>query len=392
MRATPHTLFGILNFHSKLVAIAVSIAFGAIVVVPAPSQNVGPGENAFNAGIYKGTHNSYSHHESLAQQIDNYNVWQIELDIYDFYGDLKVNHDCDPSSISRADTLETLVNKMVTESTTYFYKFTVIYLDMKGNGLDGCAYGWGVQIKDRIKNIFIHSLGITHIYKTADFINEDRSQWPSYQALVGRGFYWCVVVDWHEEKSRDVDYGCRRDDAIDDILFCATSQNPPVESSLSQNTVLVNVDGGCDANPTATTPVPDLRSARWLYRLYPGGGCDCQQQNGNYWENGVSKSYNFIATNCVNWDHTFEPSTHSPVPLYVDRFANVSCPNNYVACDWGTHAFPYHNLIDAIARASPMVTLFIQGGEYQVTAPSVPLTINHPMILTASGGGSVVMR
>src|ERR1017187_4297705 len=114
----------------------------------AGAQNVGPGEQRFNAAIYKGSHNSEDRDESLAQQIDDYNVWQIELDIYDYQGDLKVNHLCDPGSLDAADTLTTLLTKMVAESKTFSSKFTVIYLDMKGNGLEGCAYSWGVQLND----------------------------------------------------------------------------------------------------------------------------------------------------------------------------------------------------------------------------------------------------
>jgi hypothetical protein len=369
------------NLRLKLVGVVGLIGIGA-AFAPALSQNIGPGEKPFNAAIYKGSHNSYSRDESLAQQIDNYNVWQIELDVWDFYGDLKVNHDCDPSSISHADTLQKFIDKMVTDSKTYVYKFTLIYLDMKGNGLDGCAYNWGAQIKDRIKSTFVDSLSTTHIYSAAEFINRDHSQWPSYQELVRRGHYWCVVVDWHDETPTNA--------AFDDILFYATSQNPPDESSLSQNTVLVNVDGGCDANPTDT--LPGLRNARWLYRLYPGGGCyaDCKQQNGKYWKNGISKSYNFLASNCVNWDHTFQPPTHCPNPLFVS--GNAACPNGYSTCDWGTPAFPFNDLNNAINRASPMVTLFIRGGQYQVTFQGVPRVINHPMIFTASGDGPVVMR
>jgi len=50
----------------------------------------------YNAGIYKASHNSYDRNESLAEQIDAYNVWQLEFDIYDFNGEFRVNHNCDP--------------------------------------------------------------------------------------------------------------------------------------------------------------------------------------------------------------------------------------------------------------------------------------------------------
>jgi hypothetical protein len=392
-----HTYSELFNLSSSVVGVAVAIGIGAIFVAPVQSQNIGLGEKRFNAAIYKGSHNSYSRDESLAQQIDDYDVWQIELDVYDYRGDLKVNHTCDAASVANADTLETLLSKMVADSKTYFHRFTVIYVDMK----ECSIANWGQQIKDRMKNAFARSLGIAHIYPAAEFTDRDHSEWPSYQELVRRGYYWGVIVDWHGEVPRNA--------ALDDMLFYATSINPPDENALSLNTVLVNVDGGCDASSTSVSAAPSTiagdctprgpRDCRWLYRLWPNttgspAGCydDCQSMNDKYWQNGTEKGYNFVATNCVNWNHTFEPPIHSPNPLFVDQFARTNCPEGYSTCEWGTLSFPYHILMDAITRASPMVTLFIRGGQYQVTTPSAPCTIKHPMILTASDDGSVVMH
>jgi hypothetical protein len=333
-----------------------------------------PVEEPFNVGIYKASHNSYDRNESLAEQIYAYNVWQLELDIYDFNGEFRVNHNCDPASVSTADTLDFLLDKMVQESRMRSQRFTVIYVDLKGNGLDGCLYSWGTQIKERLKSSFASALG-NNLYHASDFINRDQSVWPSYQELVRRGHNWAVVIDWHGETPTNA--------ASDDFLFYATSSNPPgVESD---NTVLVNVEGGCDASPTNDAPAG--RNGRWLYRLWPGScASDCSQMDGAYWTNGVAKEYTFIASNCVNNDHTFQPPTHSSDPLFVNPAAKVRCPNGYGRCDWGTMVFPFHNLRDAIKRASPAVTVLIRGGQYQVTAPGRPLVVNQPMILQNENG------
>src|SRR6266481_5219353 len=108
--------------------------------------------------------------------------------------------------------------------------------------------------------------------------------------------------------------------------------------------------------------------------------------------NGVAKKYTFIPSNCVNNDHTFQPPTHSSDPLFVSPTTKVHCPNGYSNCDWGTVAFPFHNLNDAIERASAMVTVLIQQGQYRVTLPGLPLVVNHPMILQSAGNGPVTMQ
>ena len=204
----------------------------------AQPQNVGRGEQPFNAATYKASHNSYDQNESLAQQIDDYNIWQLEFDIYDYEGDLKVNHSCDPWSVHEAVTLPGLLNKMVAQSETYIYKFTIIYLDMKGNGLDGCLIAnWGGDIQDRIKSAFIQSLGAEHIYPAKEFILEDQLHWPSFQELVRRGYYWGVVVDWHGAFVNPATY--------DDLLFYATSETLSLEYT---NNVLVSIDGGNNDN------------------------------------------------------------------------------------------------------------------------------------------------
>src|SRR3954469_25982212 len=117
------------------------------------SQNVGLGEQRFNAAIYKSSHNSYQRNESLAEQIDDYNIWQIELDIIDYEGELKVRHDCgDLWALHNAETLSDLLTKLVAESKTYIYKFTIIYLDLKD------CRDWGDELNERLKTALINSL------------------------------------------------------------------------------------------------------------------------------------------------------------------------------------------------------------------------------------------
>jgi len=343
------------------------------------AQFVPAGERSYNSAIYKASHNSYVRDESLASQIDDFNVWQIELDVYD-YGQLYVNHDC-VAPFTGADTLTALLQKLMNESTTLARKFTMIYLDMKGNGNDGCQIGWGSALQQRLKDAFLNTFGMARIYSSGEFSAKDGSQWPSYQELVRRGHEVGVIVDWHGSNPAP----------SDDLFFYATSTNPP-DSGLAPNTVLVNVDGGCDDFPSGTAaPAAGLR---WLSRMYPSGRCslDCQEMNGNYWSNGLSKRYVYLATNCVDWEHTFSSSTQSPDPLFVAQPGAVDCPMSYGQCEWGTVRFPFHDLGAAIDRASPMVTLVVHGGIYVITRSGTPRIIDHSMVLTTDSSGPAEIR
>lgn len=358
------------------------LALFTAMIATGSAQPLGMGEQRLNSAIYKSSHNSYDRHESLAQQIDAYNVWQIELDIYDFQGSLKVNHDCDPASISSASTLEGLLQKMMTESVTFRSRFTIIYLDMKGNGNDGCAYSWGSQIGQRLTDAFVSILGAASIYPSSQFIQQDNLRWPSHQDLVRRGFNWSIIVDWHGTAPQQGN--------PQSIFFTVTLSDRPDSSQEARDAVLVNVDGGCDASPTSEAP--QVVNFRWLYRCYPGScGQACAQLDGAYWQNALAKGYNLIATNCIDRDHTFQSPTQSPDPLFVAVPSSIKCPQNYATCEWGTITFPYHDVARAVNRASPMATLLVQPGQYAIRFPG-GLTINHPLILKVSRGGAAVFQ
>jgi hypothetical protein len=359
------------------------MALGIPLNVTAIAQNVGIGEQPFNAAIYKGSHNSETRTESLAEQIDDYNVWQLELDVYDYDGQLKIAGDtCDPLDLTRADSLDTLMSKLQSDSDPALHPFTLIYLDMKGMGQDGCAYSWGSQLNDRMKTVFTQELGEGTIYPSSVFVNQDGSSWPSYQNLTTRGYRWAIVVDWHGMTPPGAD--------LDKLFFEATSTNPTdnsVDAALSPSTVLVNIEGGCDIDPTSTSP--GIRNNRWIYRAWPSGNCStaCALMSNLYWGNAVERKYSFVATNCINYANTFLSPTHSPDPVFVDQRNDVSCPiASLSVCEGGTKAYPFHNLNTAVDRASAMVSLLLASGDYTVTAPGRPRVFNSPIRFKSATG------
>jgi hypothetical protein len=358
------------------------IMIALLATLPLFAQNFAPGEQRFNSAIYKSSHNSYDRDESLASQIDAFNVWQIELDIYDYSGEMKVNHNCDPGSISLASTLEELLQKMVAESVTFRNRFTIIYLDLKGNGHDGCPYSWGEQLPQRLTVAFQSKLGANKIYPSSQFIQQDGSQSPSHQELVRRGFNWAVIVDWHGPAPPNANPA--------NLFFSVAQTDPPNPALEPPDAVLVNIDGGCNDSPTSESP--GIVNSRWLYRIYPGTyGQGCSLLNGAYWQNGIAKGYNLVATNCIDDSQTFNPPLQSPDPLFVTTEAVKSCSQNYVSCEWGTVTYPFQDVAKAVQRASPMTTVLLAPGTYNVAARS-PLVINHPMMLRLNGSAPVILH
>jgi hypothetical protein len=351
----------------------------AIGLIFAVTSNFALAQSAypFNSAIYKSSHNSYARDESLAQQIDDYNVWQIELDLCSTNDGLKVSHTCDAGTLASASTLQNLLQKLLTESKTYTQKFTVVYFDLKQNWDTDSNSAASVKVHNEIAST-IQALFGSHLF-TPDQLTADGT-WPSVMQLNESGFYWAVVVDWHGAKSTPA--AAR----VSAELFTVAISDPPTSAQEFASAVLVNVDGGCDASPTSETPTNPR--GRWLYRYWPSCGQDCQQLNGNYWSNGVAKAYNFVATNCINWDHTFQPPTQSPQPLFVDSNLQVHCPNGYSSCEWGTLGFPFHDLAEALQRASPMTTVSIQAAVYTLASGSTILS--KPLTLRASGGPATI--
>ena len=357
------------------------IAAIMLACLGAGGQGQAPGEHTFGAGIYKGSHNSYARNESLADQVMRFNVWQLELDVTDYAGSLKVTHNCDPGSLARAPTLAGLLTGLGDAvRAAQFRRFTVLYVDLKGNGGDGCAYAWGSQLDRRLREAFAGALGQGEIYPSGEFAGRDGSVWPSHQDLARRGYRWGVIIDWHGEPSSAA--------VADDLLFLATTETLPAAEALSPNTVLLNIDGDCDASPVSSGA--NQHGTRFLARLYPGScASDCGQMNGGYWSAGVAQAYNFVASDCVDEDHTFAAPVQSPDPLFVDAGAAQDCPHDSQPCEWGTGKFPFTALGPALARASSGTDVVIAGGIYELAPGALAAT---PLTLRAVDGAIVEIR
>ncbi|MDX2131566.1 MAG: hypothetical protein SFY69_05915 [Planctomycetota bacterium] len=318
-----------------------------------PSTNVGPGEQRFNTGSYKASHNSYERDESYASQIDNWNCWCLELDIaWHPDNQVRVQHGC---SVPNAGPLLLPHLQAIAQSIEAQDRVTVVYIEMKG----GCFASWPARqvYRSYIRNAVDTAFGF-RVYPASEFKQLDQFAWPSYQELLRRGYRWIVILDEEETGFAD-----------DDFFFGMARGNPP--TAFEDNSVLVN--SGNDDLPTDRGSQPD----RWLFRAYPTPFCDIGDDEG-YYDDAIANGYTFVATNCIDRHYTMTPTTHSPSPVRVTSGGGGT--------EFGTLSFPYRfgdGLLRAVDRASPRVPVNIVGGTYHVPPGT---RLSRPVVLRAAGG------
>lgn len=312
-------------------------ALACCITGPALAQsNVGPGEQRFNAGIYKASHNSYDRDESYASQIDNWNCWCVELDLHwELDNTIRVHHLC--GGIGSDPLLGTHLGLIAT-SIEQNDRVTVVYLELKA----ACSTNWPSRevYRGAIRSAVNAAFG-SAVYSAAEFKIVDESRWPSYQELMRRGYHWVVILDEEETGFAD-----------DDFFFGMARGNPP--TAFEANSVLVNSGLG------GATPNRGAQPDRWMFRAYPGPFCDLADDE-EYYDSAIAKGYTFIATNCIDRHYTMTPNTHSPSPVRVTGGGSGT--------SFGTLSFPYRfgdGLVQAVLRASPRVPVNIIGGTYHV--------------------------
>ncbi len=339
--------------------LAVALTLGVAGV--ATAANVGPGEQRFNVGIYKASHNSYERGETTHSQIDSWNCWCIELDLHWNGFAIWVEHFCgDPSH--EAQTLSTELAELAA-TIDAAERVTLVYLEMKGAD-PPCYWSWSdrEEYRANITTQLEGHLGASRIYRSSEFRDTDLHRWPSYQELLRRGYRWIVVLD--EEATGFAD---------SDFFFGIGRGNPPIDSTdFEPNSVLINVARG------SLVPDRSVEPDRWLFRAYPGIQCGGDDDDQGYFYGAIDKGYNFIATNCIDQSHTMHPETHSPSPVHVELSG--------AGLEYGTLPFPFQGatgLISAVARASPRVPIRIGAGDYDVPAGT---RLDRRVVLEASGG------
>ena len=347
-----------------------------------PETTPRKGEKRFTSFVYKGTHNAYlADGVTLDKQIDDYNVWQVELDIaWDTNGGngtfdgVVVDHDCG------AGTAQTLGDAFaeLRNSKTLNSRFTVITMELKQK--QSCRDDWPTNTvyREYIFNKIDQYLDTNRVYTSFQFKYTDNQTWPSMQELLRRGKNYCFILN-------EIQTG----QTLSSFFFNQEFDNPPLANA-AYNRVQYSLSGGSDGfvgdNVVDESQIPN--KDQFIWRVYPKLP-SCVDTDGtgpaSYWSKNVDRGFTFVNVNCVkNEDQIVDLRTHPPQPLYVDR--NLSNSKEY-----GTYGEPVSLMDAAILRASSgMVDILIKPGTYDLL-PGFNV-IAKPMTFKANGGPVTIRK
>ena len=285
---------------------------------------------------FKASHNSFNHDEDMDDQIDNYNVWCVELDLQwetDCGPCITVDHSCLPND-GEQRLYEAIAE--ILRSTEMSDRISFIWLDVKNSGggpWNYCHETWPANRRELVRNGML-ALGAANLYTKAEFdvdFGTNGGRWPSWQNLRDRGKRFILVLEdaldpsGHEE---------------DSIMFIAVSSLN--EAMAIPHATFINIEG---ANTAFGVP---QTNDRWIYRAWNAD-----------WNEAASRGFNLIGTDDIDQSYTITDSrTHSPQPIYVDE-VNFN-PNRL----WGTRNYPMNQITSAVSRATPGVTMRIRPGNY----------------------------
>ncbi len=315
-----------------------AVAFAAVAERPAQAQSDLPGLPLDNFQ-FKASHNSYQRDEDLDDQIDNYNVWCLELDLNwetDCGPCITVDHCCE--LVAECGGEQRLWESIaeILRSTEIDNRVTFIWLDIKdpSSWVNRCHETWPSNRRELIRNQML-TLGASGVYTQAEFdvdFAANGGRWPSWQELRRRGKKFIIVLeDQLDASGKDKD----------SVLFIAVS---PPNATVAQypHATFVNVE---EASTAYGSPQPN---DRFIYRAW-----------NTDWDEALSRGFNLIGTNDVDDGDTITDSrTHCPQPLYVDGTSSNS------ERQWGTKSYPLSSLSPALSRATSGVTVWLRAGKY----------------------------
>lgn len=272
----------------------------------------------------------------MDDQVDNYNVWCLELDLNWECNEapgcaIKVDHCCYFIGCSGAQWLDESLAEIM-RSTDINSRITFIWLDIKNprEGQNDCHERWPANRRQIIRDAMVAGLGAANIYTKAEFQRDfeaNGNRWPSWQNLQERGQKFILVLE------DQIDGSGKNDDGA---FFIAVKSL--TEARRFPHAAFINVEGADLGRED-----PPKWNDRYIYRTW---GAD--------WNTAVSLGFNLIGTDDIDEPTTItDPRIHSPSPIYVSPFFNSDQM-------WGTKDHPIPEISSAIARATPGSTLRIR--------------------------------
>ncbi len=356
-----------------IVLVAAVLALGLVLMSESyvHAQTLGP----LDQYQFKGTHNSYNtgepeyHDHRVGQQIMEFNVWALELDLCGRQnGYIGVAHypiDGSPTP----PPLSNYIWEILNWSAEWDDRVTFLWLDIKHH--DYCNnYGGDVfKFNNIVLKMQDGGMDLDQLYRHRDFEDyfAEHGHWPSMKELLDADKHFIVVVD-----------GGEPEDKLDhDYLFVSA---PSIGHSLYRShTTFINRHGP-DLPPGEDPRIAD----RYMYRAY-------DLKSGDDWARAGDRGFNLMFTNYyeASWTNDW---VHHAIPLYIGNYPSGGYPLPFGSWirPWPSIAWGMQRLY---ADASPATPVYVEPGYYdeRLTLDKPATLMKRPVMAPGHSDGNVVI-
>jgi hypothetical protein len=325
------------TFHLKIFVASVMVAF-----------LIGRSSSAQVLGYlcFKGSHNSYDKTVSITSQIDDWNVWFIEIDICKDDDILKIKHTCGASEYDLDNALQAIKEAKLTQDRLTFVWFDIQVACCDFD--DDEPYEVIEPLVSKLNNYFGNE-----IYRPAEWKQIDGKVWPTYQELMARGKHYIMVFDEDDAKPDD-----------DNLFMSAESYADAIDQERfpAQHIAFINRDGA-DTDGITINP-----SDQFLWRSYGLNDPDD-------WNKATDLGFTLLCMDEIKQSWSFT-QVQAPSPLVVNKAATGS--------EYGTFGNPAHSVYKALSFQNilPGTRLLIHAGFYDESV----LLINKKLQIMAIDG------
>jgi hypothetical protein len=321
----------ILNLRRRLLHRDNVIMTGIIILLLIISLHAGA--QPLGQLTFKGSHNSYDKAESITSQIDDWNVWFVEIDICKENDLLNVKHLCSNNDYGLDALLQGVKNAAATRE-----RLTFLWFDIKGHHLVFCECEFDADRPYEVIDLLVprleHYFG-NALYTASEWKHADGKTWPTYQELMARGKRYIAVFDEDDAKPDDAHLFMSAESYAD-----ATS----TEKFPAQHIAFINRDG------PDTDGVSINLSDQFLWRSY---GLNDQED----WNEAADLGFSILCTDEVEQFWSFM-RVQAPSPLVVNNAA--------AGPEYGTFGNPAHSIHKVLPfqHILPGTQMLIHAGMY----------------------------
>lgn len=335
----------------RLLSIAAAITV-TVAVGPIPGR--AHAADSLSHYSYKASHNSYERSESADEQVDDWNVWGLELDLcHTLEAGIVLQHG---GLIHTRHGFGGFLDEFVS-SQTWDRRLTFLWLDIKHESVcnywdnDNGSQAW----LDQIRAVIDSRIPTSMVYTRAEFDDVDSGLWPSVDHLLDRGKHIVVILDgghWDTDKPFHPYY------------FVTASSIAEARARAPWAAFVNRADASL---PVGEAPQADTR---YIWRAY---GLNDEAS----WSLALDRRFHLPSSDKVDHSWTMGARTHPPRPMRVDL-------RNTGSEQHGTTAYPYETVPPAAARlrtTGARTILEIETGHYPQS-----VTFDSPLEVRARNG------